>query len=276
MGSHRPRSTTRPFGGSRRTTRPSASRRADGVGRSARRSPRDPPWSTGVGDAARPGLNGLETILAACDQAQTAMPLRPVARWKRPCQPLTAIERPDPERFRNRAELRTIAQQIPRPGRDWGDARRAGPRRTRRACSRDASSIEFTRRGSARGAPIRSVRSWRERRARVRGLRLRLLRDQRGFAECHHRQPLSHRARAIYLRDLAVVCANCQRMLHRGDFVSVEELRDSRGQRSCSLSRGSLRDTEMPIVPGPLGQEMGQEAPRIPADPSRSRSRKTA
>jgi len=47
-----------------------------------------------------------------------------------------------------------------------------------------------------------------------------------GFAECHHKLPLSHGTRSTYLRDLAVVCANCHRMLHRGDSLTVEELRD--------------------------------------------------
>lgn len=40
----------------------------------------------------------------------------------------------------------------------------------------------------------------------------------RGFAECHHIVPLSEAAfsRTTRLSDLAVVCANCHRMLHRG------------------------------------------------------------
>lgn len=51
----------------------------------------------------------------------------------------------------------------------------------------------------------------------------------RGFAECHHKLPLSDGTRTTYLRDLAIVCANCHRMLHRGDLISVEELRGSLG-----------------------------------------------
>jgi 5-methylcytosine-specific restriction protein A len=47
----------------------------------------------------------------------------------------------------------------------------------------------------------------------------------RSFAECHHKLPLSDGTRTTYLRDLAIVCANCHRMLHRGDLISVEELR---------------------------------------------------
>jgi 5-methylcytosine-specific restriction protein A len=47
----------------------------------------------------------------------------------------------------------------------------------------------------------------------------------RGFAECHHTLPLSKGTRTTYLRDLVIVCANCHRMLHRGDLISVEDLR---------------------------------------------------
>ena len=50
-----------------------------------------------------------------------------------------------------------------------------------------------------------------------------------GFMECHHRQPLSKIAdidcSKVTLDDLALVCANCHRMLHRKDWPSVEELR---------------------------------------------------
>jgi hypothetical protein len=40
----------------------------------------------------------------------------------------------------------------------------------------------------------------------------------RGFAECHHVTPLALLAQAseTKLEDLAIVCANCHRMLHRG------------------------------------------------------------
>lgn len=40
----------------------------------------------------------------------------------------------------------------------------------------------------------------------------------RGFAECHHIVPLAEAAfsRTTRLSDLAIVCANCHRMLHRG------------------------------------------------------------
>jgi 5-methylcytosine-specific restriction protein A len=41
-----------------------------------------------------------------------------------------------------------------------------------------------------------------------------------GFAECHHKLALSHGTRSTYLRDLAVVCANCHRMFHRGDSLT--------------------------------------------------------
>ena len=49
-----------------------------------------------------------------------------------------------------------------------------------------------------------------------------------GFAECHHRMPLADLTEETVtkLKDLAIVCANCHRMLHRkGNTISVEELR---------------------------------------------------
>ena len=47
------------------------------------------------------------------------------------------------------------------------------------------------------------------------------------FTECHHRSPLSMliKAKNTKLSDLAIVCANCHRMLHRArPWKSVEEL----------------------------------------------------
>jgi 5-methylcytosine-specific restriction protein A len=49
-----------------------------------------------------------------------------------------------------------------------------------------------------------------------------------GFAECHHTVPLSslepgHKTR---LSDLAIVCANCHRMLHKSrEWLSIEKLK---------------------------------------------------
>ena len=51
-----------------------------------------------------------------------------------------------------------------------------------------------------------------------------------GFAECHHRQPLANLAAQTRtkLSDLAIVCANCHRMIHRSrPMATVEELRKS-------------------------------------------------
>jgi predicted HNH restriction endonuclease len=49
------------------------------------------------------------------------------------------------------------------------------------------------------------------------------------FAECHHRKPLHQLEGEVTteLKDLATVCANCHRMLHRmtGDFDDVSKLR---------------------------------------------------
>ncbi|WP_405250478.1 HNH endonuclease [Dokdonia sp. Asnod3-C12] len=50
-----------------------------------------------------------------------------------------------------------------------------------------------------------------------------------GFIECHHRIPINQGERITRLEDLALVCANCHRMLHRknnkNEFYSVEELK---------------------------------------------------
>jgi hypothetical protein len=49
----------------------------------------------------------------------------------------------------------------------------------------------------------------------------------KGFAECHHTLPISQSApdRRTRLSELAIVCANCHRMLHRRPWLSVTELR---------------------------------------------------
>lgn len=48
----------------------------------------------------------------------------------------------------------------------------------------------------------------------------------RGFAECHHIQPLAAGVRETTLDDLAVVCANCHRMIHRSAVpLDLEALR---------------------------------------------------
>ncbi|MEO6613784.1 MAG: HNH endonuclease [Chitinophagaceae bacterium] len=50
----------------------------------------------------------------------------------------------------------------------------------------------------------------------------------KGYIECHHRTPLAYFkvATKTTLEDLALVCANCHRMLHRRiDTISVEDLK---------------------------------------------------
>lgn len=50
-----------------------------------------------------------------------------------------------------------------------------------------------------------------------------------GFAECHHKVPLSEIASVTktLLSDLAIVCSNCHRMLHRSrPTLSIAELRE--------------------------------------------------
>lgn len=49
-----------------------------------------------------------------------------------------------------------------------------------------------------------------------------------GYIECHHRTPLSkfEVESKTTLDDLALVCANCHRMLHRGiDTLAIEDLK---------------------------------------------------
>lgn len=50
-----------------------------------------------------------------------------------------------------------------------------------------------------------------------------------GFIECHHKIHIATGQRITTTADLALVCSNCHRMLHRknkeGDYFSVEELR---------------------------------------------------
>ncbi len=49
-----------------------------------------------------------------------------------------------------------------------------------------------------------------------------------GFIECHHRTPLANleESTKTKLEDLALVCSNCHRMLHKGiDTLSIKELK---------------------------------------------------
>ncbi|GAA4149410.1 hypothetical protein GCM10022217_01260 [Chryseobacterium ginsenosidimutans] len=52
----------------------------------------------------------------------------------------------------------------------------------------------------------------------------------KGFIECHHKQPIAKGGvRKTKIEDLAIVCANCHRMLHKrdknGNYLQVEDLR---------------------------------------------------
>jgi hypothetical protein len=68
-----------------------------------------------------------------------------------------------------------------------------------------------------------------------------------GFAECHHTQPLAQGTgeRRTALTDLAVVCANCHRMLHRRPWRTVGEL----SQLLRSIRAGN------PAVPGAVAAD---------------------
>ncbi len=51
----------------------------------------------------------------------------------------------------------------------------------------------------------------------------------KGFIECHHKVPISSGERITKTEDLALVCSNCHRMLHRknqsNSYYTIEELR---------------------------------------------------
>jgi 5-methylcytosine-specific restriction protein A len=66
-----------------------------------------------------------------------------------------------------------------------------------------------------------------------------------GFAECHHKLPLAaleegHRTR---LSELAIVCANCHRMLHKRPMLTIGQLREVvlRQRAQDSLGEGPRR-----------------------------------
>ena len=64
-----------------------------------------------------------------------------------------------------------------------------------------------------------------------------------GFIECHHLLPLSQIRpnQVTKLSDLATVCANCHRMLHRGGYaLSLEKLRE------CLLPKAGITADEVP------------------------------
>lgn len=50
----------------------------------------------------------------------------------------------------------------------------------------------------------------------------------RGFIEAHHRKPLQnlehHETVVTKIADLAPVCSNCHRMLHREPLLTIEDL----------------------------------------------------
>lgn len=52
---------------------------------------------------------------------------------------------------------------------------------------------------------------------------------EQDYIECHHKVPIFKGERITKLEDLALVCSNCHRMLHRkiqGDFLSIEQLKE--------------------------------------------------
>ncbi|ABZ76353.1 restriction endonuclease-like protein [Shewanella halifaxensis HAW-EB4] len=66
-----------------------------------------------------------------------------------------------------------------------------------------------------------------------------------GFAECHHLEPLALREsnKKTKLDDLAILCANCHRMIHYPtQWLSVEELKEKyERQRNKSIDKSTER-----------------------------------
>jgi hypothetical protein len=83
-----------------------------------------------------------------------------------------------------------------------------------------------------------------------------------GFAECHHTFPLwqSNGERRTKLSELAVVCANCHRMLHRRPWHTIEELqralRDAGrpgATPNLALQRTPAAAASVPAIRGSFG-----------------------
>jgi hypothetical protein len=64
----------------------------------------------------------------------------------------------------------------------------------------------------------------------------------RDFCEVHHTLPLSVGPRVTSLRDLAIVCSNCHRMLHRPPLLSVAQLRELLAARAHARDREGDRE----------------------------------
>ena len=64
-----------------------------------------------------------------------------------------------------------------------------------------------------------------------------------GFCEVHHCNPLSLGGERVTTpQDLAIVCSNCHRMLHRGgNLLSIEELKALRNRAGKPTSRSATR-----------------------------------
>jgi predicted HNH restriction endonuclease len=74
--------------------------------------------------------------------------------------------------------------------------------------------------------------------------------DQKGCLACHHRTPLGELTCATFttLDDLAIVCANCHRILHRPEArgMKVEELRERLLRREAAGKINLFRRSMIP------------------------------
>ncbi|HEV2494307.1 MAG TPA: HNH endonuclease [Terriglobia bacterium] len=70
------------------------------------------------------------------------------------------------------------------------------------------------------------------------------------FIECHHTKPVSELEEddPTRLRDLALVCSNCHRMIHRGGLISIKKLRalvSKTRRKQTSLDRRGSADVRL-------------------------------
>src|SRR6266542_2912051 len=98
----------------------------------------------------------------------------------------------------------------------------------RRGISRE-TFYEYRRRYENEGPPVSNLGPVTLQRPRPRSTPIWRWRSGRGYIECHHVRPLAAAQGEVRTRlaDLAVVCCNCHRILHRGSPPpSVRALHD--------------------------------------------------
>jgi hypothetical protein len=75
------------------------------------------------------------------------------------------------------------------------------------------------------------------------------------FAECHHVRPLHEGQRRTYLRDLAILCANCHRMPHRDGLCTIGCAGSSRNATFTVVAPDSEASVPYQVTIPPLSAE---------------------